>query len=85
MTRTVQIVLPYHLRNIAKVEDAAIALDIEGAVTVASMLDALEARFPALRGSIRDHATQRAPSSFIRFFACQEDLIARSHRINRCQ
>ena len=68
----IRIQLPYHLRNLAKL-DAEVLLDIEGVVTVRSLLNALEARYPMLAGTIRDHGTQqRRP--FLRFFACGEDL-----------
>jgi len=65
-------VLPAHLRTLARVEGEA-QLEVEGPVTQRSILDALEARYPTLRGTIRDHATQsRRP--FVRFFACEQDL-----------
>jgi len=68
----VRVVLPYHLRNLAKVDDE-VQIDVQGPVTIRSVLDALEARYPMLRGTIRDHVTgKRRP--FLRFFACQEDL-----------
>jgi molybdopterin converting factor small subunit len=68
----IRIELPAHLRTLAGV-DGEVTLDIKGAVTQRSLLDALEARYPTLRGTIRDHVTQqRRP--FIRFFACSEDL-----------
>jgi molybdopterin synthase sulfur carrier subunit len=68
----IRVVLPYHLRNLARV-DGEVQLDVAPPATVHSVLEALEARFPVLRGTIRDHATmQRRP--FIRFFACKEDL-----------
>lgn len=68
----IRVLLPYHLRNLAKV-NGEVELDLQGAVTVRSVLDALEARYPVLRGTIRDHVTgKRRP--FIRFFACKEDL-----------
>src|SRR5574339_423493 len=68
----IRVVLPFHLRNLARVE-GEVSLDVASPVTVRAVLDALEARFPVLRGTIRDHATlQRRP--FIRFFACKEDL-----------
>jgi hypothetical protein len=68
----IRVVLPAHLRNLAQVEDE-ITLSVEGPVTQRSILDALEASFPTLRGTIRDHSTQqRRP--FIRFFGCSEDL-----------
>lgn len=69
---TIRVVLPAHLRNIAKVS-GEIELDVAAPVTIVAVLDALELRFPALRGTIRDHVTKiRRP--FIRFFACSEDL-----------
>jgi hypothetical protein len=68
----IRVVLPYHLRTLARVNGEA-ELEVEGVATQASVLDALEARYPALRGTIRDHVThQRRP--FIRFFACKQDL-----------
>ena len=68
----IRVVLPAHLRTLARV-DGEVTLEVEGEVTLRSVLDALEARYPALRGTIRDHATlQRRP--FIRLFACEEDL-----------
>ncbi len=67
----IQVVLPSHLRTLARV-GGKVALEVEGPVTQRSILDALEAKYPALRGTIRDHVTQqRRP--FIRFFACEED------------
>jgi hypothetical protein len=68
----IRVVLPTHLRKLARV-DGEVQLDVEGRVTQRSVLDALENRYPMLRGTIRDHATQRR-RPFIRFFACQEDL-----------
>ena len=66
------VVLPAHLRTLARV-DGDVELQVEGRVTQRSILDALEARYPVLRGTIRDHVTQqRRP--FLRFFACAEDL-----------
>ena len=68
----IRVVLPFHLRNLARVA-GEVELEVSGPVTVSAVLDALEARFPVLRGTIRDHATlKRRP--FIRFFACKEDL-----------
>jgi hypothetical protein len=68
----IRVVLPYHLRVLARVE-GEVRLDIEGRATQRSVLDALEARYPMLRGTIRDHITQlRRP--MLRFFACEEDL-----------
>ena len=70
--RRVRVVLPYHLRNLAHV-GSEIELELAGPVTVRSVVDAIEARYPMLLGTIRDHATkQRRP--FLRFFACEEDL-----------
>ena len=68
----IRVVLPYHLRRLAHV-DGEVKLDVEGRVTQRSVLDALEARYPMLRGTIRDHLTQRR-RPFVRFFACEEDL-----------
>lgn len=68
----IRVVLPFHLRTLTRV-DGEIQLEVEGPATLRSVLDALEARYPVLRGTIRDHATlQRRP--FVRFFACKEDL-----------
>lgn len=68
----IRVVLPVHLRRLAQV-NGEVALDVPGPVTLGTVLDALEARYPVLRGTIRDHATrQRRP--FLRFFACQRDL-----------
>jgi hypothetical protein len=68
----IRVVLPQHLRTLAHV-GAEVQLDVAGPVTQRSVLDALEARYPMLRGTIRDHVThQRRP--FLRFFACEQDL-----------
>ncbi len=68
----IRVVLPYHLRNLARV-GAEVQVAVEGRVTVRSVLDALEQCYPVLCGTIRDHVTkQRRP--FIRFFACEQDL-----------
>ena len=68
----IRVVLPPHLRTLAQVQ-GEVTLDVQGEVTQRSILDALEVRFPVLRGTIRDHVTQqRRP--FLRFFACEEDL-----------
>jgi molybdopterin synthase sulfur carrier subunit len=68
----IRVVLPYHLRTLARVDDE-VQLEVASPVTVPAVLDALEARFPQLRGTIRDHGTlQRRP--FIRFFAVKEDI-----------
>jgi hypothetical protein len=68
----IRVVLPTHLKTIARV-DGEVELHVEGPATQRSVLDALEARFPTLRGTIRDHATQRR-RAFLRFFACEQDL-----------
>jgi molybdopterin synthase sulfur carrier subunit len=68
----IRVTLPYHLRNLAKV-DAEVSLDVDGEVTQRAILDALEARFPVLRGTIRDHDTL-ARRPFLRYFACNEDV-----------
>jgi len=68
---TVRVALPPHLRQLARIE-GEVALEVEGAVTQRSVLDALEARFPALCGTIRDHGSKRR-RAFVRFFACRED------------
>lgn len=70
--RTIRVVLPPHLRTLARV-GAEVELQVEGPVTLRSVLDALERFYPMLRGTIRDHVSQqRRP--FLRFFACEEDL-----------
>ncbi len=68
----IRVELPYHLRQLAHVE-REFRLDVAGPVTQRSLLDALEARYPMLRGTIRDHVTKER-RAFIRFFACGEDL-----------
>jgi len=68
----IRVVLPAHLRTLARV-DGEVTLDVAAPVTVGSVLDALEARYPMLRGTIRDHATRRR-RPFIRFFASEQDL-----------
>ena len=68
----IRAVLPYHLRNLAQVE-GEVQFKLEGPVTLGSLLDAIEVRYPVLRGTIRDHVTlNRRP--FLRFFACNEDF-----------
>jgi hypothetical protein len=67
----IRVVLPFHLRNLARA-DSEVELQVAGPITIQAVLDAIEARFPVLRGTIRDHGTlKRRP--FIRFFVCQED------------
>jgi sulfur-carrier protein len=68
----IRVVLPYHLRTLAGV-NGEVELDVEGQPTQRAVLDALEARYPMLRGTIRDHVTERR-RPFLRFFACEEDL-----------
>jgi sulfur-carrier protein len=68
----IRVVLPAHLRTLARV-DGEVKLEVEGQVTQRSALDALEACYPMLRGTIRDQVTQQR-RAFVRFFACQEDL-----------
>jgi sulfur-carrier protein len=68
----IRVVLPFHLRNLARVE-GEVLLEVPPPVTITAVLDALEARFPVLRGTIRDHGTLRR-RPFIRFFACKEDF-----------
>src|SRR6266571_6255416 len=68
----IRVILPHHLRTLARVGDE-VQLDVNGRATLRSVLDALEAKYPMLRGTIRDHVTQqRRP--FVRFFACEQDL-----------
>jgi hypothetical protein len=68
----IRVALPFHLRNLARV-DGEVELEIANPVTLRAVLDALETRYPVLRGTIRDHGTlKRRP--FVRFFACKEDL-----------
>lgn len=68
----VRVMLPFHLRNLAGV-GKEVTLEIQGPVTQRSVLDALEARYPALQGTIREHGTKQR-RAFLRFFACEEDL-----------
>lgn len=68
----IRVVLPYHLRTLARV-DGEVAVDVSGPVTQRSVLDALEADYPMLRGTIREHVTLRR-RPFVRFFACEQDL-----------
>ena len=68
----IRVVLPYHLRNLARV-DGEVQIEVTGPITVRAVLDALENQYPMLRGTVRDHGTlKRRP--FIRLFACKEDL-----------
>jgi hypothetical protein len=68
----IRVVLPHHLRTLARAGDE-VELQVEGAVTTKSILDALEVKYPMLRGTIRDHDTQKR-RSLVRFFACEEDF-----------
>jgi len=68
----IRVVLPSHLRTLARV-DGEVKLDVDGQVTQRSVLDALEASYPMLRGTIRDQVSQQR-RAFVRFFACEEDL-----------
>lgn len=72
MAVTIRVELPQHLRTLAHV-GREVQLEVEGVVTQRSVLDALEASYPMLRGTIRDHDTQKR-RAFLRFFACEEDL-----------
>ena len=68
----IRVVLPAHLRTLARV-DGEVTLDVRGKITQRSVLDSLEARYPMLRGTIRDHGTFKR-RAFVRFFACEQDL-----------
>lgn len=67
----IRIVLPYHLRTLAKVQ-GEVSLDVPAPATIAAVLDALETAYPVLRGTIRDHTTKKR-RAMIRFFVCEED------------
>ena len=80
--REIRVVLPQHLQTLARLADREVSIAVEDAVTVRTILDAIEARFPQLRGTIRDHGTSSStlgPSTpgkrrpYVRFFACEED------------
>jgi hypothetical protein len=68
----IRVILPHHLRTLARVGDE-VELDVNGRATLQSVLDALETKYPMLRGTIRDHVTQKR-RPFVRFFACEEDV-----------
>jgi molybdopterin synthase sulfur carrier subunit len=68
----IRVVLPAHLRTLARVK-SEVRLEIDGVVTQRAVLDALESRYPVLRGTMRDHVTQRR-RPYVRFFACEQDL-----------
>ena len=76
----IRVILPFHLRTLARV-DGEVELEVEGPVTQRSVLDALEARYPVLCGTVRDHVTQQR-RAFVRFFACEQDL---SHELPDAQ
>ena len=69
----IRVVLPAHLRTLAKLDAGEVVLEVHGPVTQRSVLDALELRHPVLRGTIRDHGTLQR-RAFVRFFACQQDF-----------
>jgi sulfur-carrier protein len=69
---TIRVVLPHHLRTLAKVGDE-VQIEVEEPITIRSVLDALEQRYPPLRGTIREHGTLKR-RAFVRFFACEQDL-----------
>lgn len=69
----IRVVLPVPLRIVARIDGGEVELDVGGAVTLRSVLDALEARYPVLCGTVRDHVTRRR-RDFVRFYACEEDL-----------
>ena len=68
----IRVVLPFHLRNLARA-DGEVQLEVVAPVTIRAVIDALEEKFPVLRGTIRDHGTLKR-RAFVRFFACKEDL-----------
>lgn len=70
---TIKVVLPYHLRNLARVTENEVEVEVEEPVTIASALDGIERKFPMLRGTIRDHVTARR-RDFLRYFACAQDM-----------
>lgn len=76
----IRVELPYHLRNLAHVGNEVV-LQMNGTVTLCALLDALETAYPALRGTIRDHSTQKR-RPFLRFYACGEDLSLESPDLN---
>ncbi len=70
---SIRVVLPFHLRTLARVSTEEVSVEVKQPVTQETVLDALEAKYPNLRGTIRDHGTLRR-RPFIRFFACERDL-----------
>jgi hypothetical protein len=71
-SNVIRVVLPQHLQTLARV-GSEVVLEVRGPATLGSLLDALEERFPVLRGTVRDHTTQKR-RAFVRFFACEEDM-----------
>jgi sulfur-carrier protein len=69
----IRVVLPFHLKTLARITTGEVELEVAPPVTQRSVLDAVEARYPMLRGTIRDHVTQKR-RAFLRFFACERDL-----------
>jgi sulfur-carrier protein len=76
MSGRIRVELPQHLRTLAKVS-GEVSLEVEGAVTLRAVMDELEARYPMLQGTIREHGTLKR-RAFLRFFACMEDISHRS-------
>jgi hypothetical protein len=72
MTQSIRVVLPAHLRNLARI-DGEVTVDVDGDVTLRGILAALESQYPVLEGTIRDHVTKKR-RPFVRFFACEQDL-----------
>jgi len=70
---SIRVTLPYHLRNLANVQEDEVTIDVDGTVTIKSVLDALEVAYPVLRGTIRDHGTLKR-RAFLRYYACGQDL-----------
>jgi molybdopterin converting factor small subunit len=68
----IRVILPAHLRTLARVDDEVV-VDVQGRATTAALLDALEAKYPVLQGTMRDHVT-RERRAFVRFFACEQDV-----------
>lgn len=69
----IRVVLPAPLRALARIEESELRFDLAGAATQRAVLDAVESRYPALRGTLRDHATKKR-RAFVRFYACEKDL-----------
>ena len=70
---TIRVEMPFHLRTLAKVDGTEVQVDVDGEPTLGAALDAVEAKFPVLRGAIRDHVTKKR-RPFLRFYACQQDF-----------